>query len=85
MQELSDKMEHYEHITHAAPEQGGAFIEKYKEYTELETLTSGIANDIVRRVTVHKDEGIEIELALRDELEMLLDRLETDDAAFNLG
>lgn len=29
--------------------------------------------------------GIEIELALRDELEMLLDRLETDDTAFNLG
>ena len=85
MQELSDKMEHYEHITQAAPEQGGTFIEKYKEYTELETLTADIANDIVRRVTVHKDEGIEIELALRDELEMLLDRLETDDAAFNLG
>ena len=85
MQELSDKMDHYEKITQTAPEQGGAFIEKYKEYTELETLTSGIANDIVRRITVHKDGGIEIELALRDELEMLLDRLETDDAAFNLG
>lgn len=85
MQEISDKMEHYEHITQAAPEQGGAFIEKYKEYTELETLTSGIANDIVRRITVHKDGGIEIELTLRDELEMLLDRLKTDDAAFNLG
>ena len=85
MQELSDKMEHYEKITQAVTEQGGAFIEKYKEYTELETLTSDIANDIVRRVTVHKDGGIEIELTLRDELEMLLDRLETDDAAFNLG
>lgn len=85
MQELSDKMEHYEKITQAAPEQEGAFIEKYKEYTELETLTSDIANDIVRRVTVHKDGGIEIELTLRDELEMLLDRLETDDTALNLG
>ena len=85
MQELSDKMEHYEKITQTAHEQGGAFIEKYKEYTELETLTADIANDIVRCVTVHKDGGIEIELALRDELEMLLNRLETDDAAFNLG
>ena len=85
MQETADKIEHYEKITQTAPEQGGAFIEKYKEYTELETLTSGIANDIVRRITVHKDGGVEIELALRDELEMLLDRLETDDAALNLG
>ena len=42
-------------------------FEKYKEYTELETLTSDIANDVVKRVTVYKDGGIEIELALRDE------------------
>ena len=85
MQELTDKMERLEKSSQTSTEQGGAFIEKYKEYTELERLTSGIANDIVRRITVHKDGGIEIELALRDELEMLLDRLETDDAAFNLG
>ena len=85
MQELTDKMERLEKSSQTSTEQGGAFIEKYKEYTELERLTSGIANDIVRRITVHKDGDIEIELALRDELEMLLDRLETDDAALNLG
>lgn len=65
------------------PQPGKAepFIEKYKEYAELETLTSEIANDVVKRVTVHKDGGIEIELALRDELEKLLTCLETVDAA----
>ena len=44
-------------------------MKNYKEYTELETLTAEIANDVVNRVTVYKDGGIEIELALRDELE----------------
>jgi len=36
---------------------------------------------VVKRVTVYKDGGIEIELALRDELEELLNCLETVDAA----
>lgn len=81
MQELSEKMERLEKSTQTTTEKGGAFIEKYKEYTELETLTSDIANDVVKRVTVYKDGGIEIELALRDELEKLLNCLETVDAA----
>ena len=81
MQELTEKMERLEKSSQTTAEQGGAFIEKYKEYTELETLTSEIANDVVKRVTVYKDGGIEIELALRDELEKLLICLETVDAA----
>lgn len=81
MQELTDKMERLEKSSQTSTEQGGAFIEKYKEYTELETLTAEIANDVVNRVTVYKDGGIEIELALRDELEKLLTCLETVDAA----
>ena len=81
MQELTEKMERLEKSSQTTTEQGGAFIEKYKEYTELETLTSDIANDVVKRVTVYKDGGIEIELALRDELEKLLTCLETVDAA----
>ena len=81
MQELSDQMKRLEKNTQTTTGQGGAFIEKYKEYAELETLTSEIANDVVKRVTVHKDGGIEIELALRDELEKLLTCLETVDAA----
>ena len=56
-------------------------VRKIFAYTELETLTSEIANDVVKRVTVYKDGGIEIELALRDELEKLLTCLETVDAA----
>lgn len=81
MQELADKMERLEKSTQSTTEQGGAFIEKYKEYTELETLTGEIARDVVKRVIVHKDGGIEIELALRDELEELLNCLEALDAA----
>jgi len=81
MQELTDKMERLEKSSQATTEQGGGFIEKYKEYTELETLTANIANDVVKRVTVYKDGGIEIELALRDELEELLNCLEMVDAA----
>lgn len=50
-------------------------------YTELETLTTEIANDVVKQVIVHKDGGIEIKLALRDELENLLTCLETVNAA----
>ncbi len=81
MQELTDKMERLEKSTQSTTEQGGAFIEKYKEYTELETLTGEIARDVVKRVVVHRDGGIEIELALRDELEELLNCLEALDAA----
>lgn len=48
------------------------FIEKYKSYTELNELTSDIANDLVKRVVVYPDNRLEIELNLRDELEALL-------------
>ncbi len=81
MQELTGRMKQLEQSTQTTPEQGGAFVQKYREYTELETLTGEIANDVVKRVTVYKDGGIEIELALRDELEKLLTCLETVDAA----
>lgn len=81
MQELTERMKRLEQSTQTTSEQGGAFVQKYREYTELETLTSEVANDVVKRVTVYKDGGIEIELALRDELEKLLTCLETVDAA----
>lgn len=81
MQELTERMNQLEQTVQTTPEQGGAFIQKYKEYTELETLTAEIANNVVKRVTVYKDGGIEIELALRDELEALLTCLETVDVA----
>ena len=81
MQELTAKMESLEKSSQATIEQGGAFIEKYKEYAELETLTSEIANDVVKRVTVYKDGCIEIELALRDELEKLMNCLDVVDVA----
>lgn len=80
-QELSEQMERLEESSQAATEQGGAFIEKYREYTELENLTAEVANDVVKRVTVYKDGGVEIELALRDELEKLLACIEAVDAA----
>lgn len=80
MQELNEQMTRLEKSSQNTTEQGGAFIEKYQEYTELETLTNDIATDVVKRVIIHKDGGIEIELALRDELERLLTCLETEDA-----
>lgn len=81
IQELSEQMNRLEKSAQATTEKGGVFIEKYKEYAGLETLTAEIANDVVKRVTVYKDGGIEIELALRDEPEKLLNCLETADAA----
>lgn len=81
MQELAEQMERLEKSSQAATEQGGAFIEKYREYTELETLTAEVANDVVKRVTVYKEGGIEIELTLRDELEKLLACIEAVDTA----
>ena len=81
MQELTEQMTRLEQTSQTTTEQGGAFIEKYREYTELETLATEIANDVVKRVVVHKDSGIEIELALRDELESLLTTLEAVNAA----
>ena len=76
-----EQMKRLEKSSQATTEQGGVFIEKYKEYTELETLTAEVANDVVKRVTVYKDGCIEIELALRDELEKLLTCIEAVDAA----
>jgi DNA repair exonuclease SbcCD ATPase subunit len=81
LQELTEKMEQLEKSSQDTSEQGGAFIDKYKEYTELETLTTEVARDVVKRVTVYKDGCIEIELALRDELEELLNCIEIVDAA----
>ena len=81
LQELTEKMEQLEKSSQDTSEQGGAFIHKYKEYTELETLTTEVAREVVKRVTVYKDGCIEIELALRDELEALLNCVEIVDAA----
>ena len=77
MQELDEKIKARENTSRTITPQGGAFIEKYKEYTELDTLTPEIARDIVNRVTVYHDGKIEIELALRDELEAVLSTLES--------
>ena len=64
---------------------GKAFVEKYKEYTEMKVLTAEIAEDVVKRVTVHRGGWVAIELALRDELEDLPQRTETaDDVSKNL-
>ena len=45
MQELTEKMERLEKSSQTTTEQGGAFIEKYKEYTELETLPLPLRSD----------------------------------------
>ena len=80
MQELIERMKCLKKSTQDTAGQGKAFIEKYKHYTELKELTAEIAEDVVKRVTVHRDGWVEIELALRDELEDLLHRTETANA-----
>ncbi len=81
MQELDEKINALENTSRTVTPQGETFIEKYKEYTNIETLTPEIARDIVNRVTVYHDGKIEIELALRDELEEVLSTLESAKSA----
>ncbi len=80
MQEIVERMKCLKKSTQERAGQGKAFIEKYKHYTELKELTAEVAEDVVKRVTIHRDGWVEIELALRDELEDLLQRTETADA-----
>ena len=80
MQELVERMKCLRKSTQETAGKGQAFIEKYKQYTELKVLTAEIAEDVVKRVTIHRDGWVEIELALRDELEDLLHQTEMADA-----
>jgi len=81
VQELSARMAELEDVSRRPANAGNAFIEKYREYADLETLTGDVAQELVKRVTVHSNDQIEIELALRDELEALLRETDTVSSA----
>lgn len=69
---LNEQMAHLEQRMHRTNKQDNAFIEKYKEYTELATLTPQIAESVIKRVVLYPAGEVRIELALRDELEKLM-------------
>ena len=51
---------------------GSSFIDKYKEYAELETLTGDVAKELVEKVVLYPDGRMEINLLCRDELKAIL-------------
>jgi len=55
---------------------GSAFIEAYKAYTELETLTAEIADELVERVILYPDCRMEIILHGRNEFALLMQQYE---------
>lgn len=81
IQELSTRMEELAELSRRPADGGNAFIDKYREYAELETLTGDVAKDLVKRVAVHSNDQIEIDLALRDELEALLREMDAASCA----
>jgi len=81
IQDLSARMSELEELSLRPADGGSVFIDKYREYAELETLTGDVARDLVHRVTVHSNDQIEIELALRDELESLLREMDAASCA----
>ena len=72
LQELTEK----EAELKAAASVSGAdtlpILERYQQYTELDTLTPAIAKELVQRVVVYPDSRLEVQLNCRDELEALL-------------
>lgn len=72
LQELTEK----EAGLKAAASVSGAdtlpILERYRQYTELDTLTPSIAKELVQRVVVYPDSRLEVYLNCRDELEEML-------------
>jgi hypothetical protein len=77
MQELSSQIESLEQLSTAPLAEDNTFIAKYKQYAELETLTEDIVKEFVERVVIHPEGQIEIILSCQDELEQLLQEMNT--------
>ena len=58
-------------------ESGGRYVEKYSSYSELDGMTSEIAADLLDRVTIWPDGGLDIKLRYLDEIPSALN---TNDA-----
>lgn len=76
MQELSNQIMSLEKASLNPTDESNSFIEKYKEYTELETLTGEIARELVKSVVIYPGDILQINLNLRDELEALMQESE---------
>lgn len=76
MHELSCQVTTLEGAAQNPTAESCGFIDKYKEYAELETLTGEIAQELVKSVVIYPGDVLEINLNLRDELESLLKDVE---------
>lgn len=72
IQELAGQVATLEEAAQSPNAGGNIFIEKYKEYTELETLTGDAAKELVKNVVLYPDGRMEINLLCRDELKAIL-------------
>ena len=66
---INEELAGLESMSDEQDEKEDAFIQMYRKYTELDTLTPEIARDLIRRVVVYPGDEVEIELALRDEFD----------------
>lgn len=76
MQELTNIITSLEKASLNPTAECNSFIDKYKEYTELETLTGEIARELVKSVVIYPGDVMKINLNLRDELEALMQESE---------
>ena len=72
LQELTEKEAERKAAASASDADTSPALERYRQYTELDTLTPAIAKELVQRVVVYPDSRLEVQLNCRDELEALL-------------
>lgn len=72
IQELASRISVLESEMKSPEANGSSFIDKYKEYAELETLTGDVAKELVEKVVLYPDGRMEINLLCRDELKAIL-------------
>lgn len=68
LQELTEKEAELKAAASASEPDTSPLLERYRQYTELDTLTPAIAKELVQRVVVYPDSRLEVQLNCRDEL-----------------
>lgn len=72
LQELTEKDAELKASASVSDADTSPVLERYRQYTELDTLTPAVAKELVQRVVVYPDSRLEVQLNCRDELEALL-------------
>lgn len=72
LQELTAKEAQLKAAASASHTDTSPILERYRQYTELDTLTPAIAKELVQRVVIYPDSRLEVQLNCRDELEEML-------------